>query len=606
MPKRLLIPACVAIWLGACAQVPVAPPAQGHLQASEAVAVQTAPIPEPVAQSLSLPPPRAAAKLDTYSVVVSGVAVEELLFALARDARVNVDVHPGLSGTVTLNAIDQTLPQILRRIARQTDMRFELDGQNLVVMPDSPFLRTYRVDYVMMNRDTLGTVSVATQIASAGSGSVGGSGAQASTNLAGNSSATRIENTARNHFWETLIQNLKDILRETDKVLPAGTEGLAENSAASPALPLAPVTASRGADGGEGTQLNLAVTLAQPQSAAADARPLFREAASVIAHPESGVLIVRATGRQHERVQEFIDAVMNSARRQVLIEATIVEVQLSRNFQQGIDWSKLNLGGSGFQVVQRAAGQLTAPGSSLIELSYSGSGAFSGSIKLLESFGNVRVLSSPKLSVLNNQSAVLKVVDNIVYFTIESDTTQNQTTSVTTFTTTVNSVPIGFVMNVTPQISAHDTVLLNLRPSLSRVIGQASDPNPALRDRNIVNNFPIIRTREIESMIRVENGNIAVMGGLMEDVRDDRDNTVPLLSRIPGLGELFTNRDDTTTKTELVIFLRPTVIREASIEGDYSAFREHLPAADFFTRPRGPSNPNLIAPSPLAAPTEGR
>ena len=597
MTFRPLLSVLTAGLLGACAQAPLAPPTPGrHLQAPERPARAEAPIPEPVARSFSLPAPQPAPKLDTYSVVVSGVEVDELLFALARDARINVDVHPGLSGKVTLNAIDQTLPQLLKRIAKQVDMRFELDGENLSVMPDTPFLRTYPVDYVLMNRDTSGTVSVSTQIASAGSGTVGSESSGGSGgNLAGNSSATRIDNSAQNRFWETLVQNVKDLLRETDKLIPGAVEGQQPATTAR----VQPTSAASDDD----SRFNVALTLNAPVAApAADNRPTFREAASVIAHPESGVMVVRATSRQHERVAEFLDAVMSSARRQVLIEATIVEVQLSRNFQQGIDWSKLNLEGSGFQIVQRAAGALTAPASSLFEIAYSGSGNFSGSIKLLESFGNVRVLSSPKLSVLNNQTAVLKVVDNIVYFTIESDTTQNQTTSITTFTTTVNSVPIGFVMNVTPQISGHDTVLLNLRPSLSRVIGQANDPNPALRDRNITNSFPIIRTREIESVIRVENGNIAVMGGLMEDSRDDRDDTVPLLSRVPLLGELFINRDDTATKTELVIFLRPIVVREASLEGDYRQFRDQLPGDDFFTRPIGPTHPNLIAPSPIATP----
>ncbi|MCB1889996.1 MAG: pilus (MSHA type) biogenesis protein MshL [Rhodocyclaceae bacterium] len=585
----------LACLLSACAQSPVVQsPVSGHLALPDAAArpAPAAPIPAPVTQSFDLPPPRPGPRLETYSVVVSQVPVDQLLFSLARDARLNVDVHPGLTGRVTLNAIDQTLPQILQRISRQVDMRFELDGESLAVMPDTPFLRTYKVDYVLMNRDTTGTVSVATQIASAGTGSVGSQNATASQgDRAGNSSATRIENSARNRFWETLIQNVKDILRETDKILPAQPEPTTTASST-------PVSSA-----GSGTpQLNLAVTLAQPEARSAEPATRFREAAAVIAHPESGVMVVRATSRQHERVQEFLDAVIASARRQVLIEATIAEVQLSRNFQQGIDWSKLDFGGTGIRLVQNAAGALTAPASSLFEIAYQGSGGFSGSIKLLESFGNVRVLSSPKLSVLNNQTAVLKVVDNIVYFTIESDTNQNQTTSVTTFTTRVNSVPIGFVMNVTPQISEHDTVLLNLRPSLSRVIGEAADPNPALKDRNIVNTFPVIRTREIESVIRVENGNIAVMGGLMEDARDDKDDTVPLLSRVPLVGELFMNRDDTTTKTELVIFLRPTVIRNASLDGDYSAFRDQLPGGDFFTRPMGPDHPNLRGASPLAAP----
>ena len=188
---------------------------------------------------------------------------------------------------------------------------------------------------------------------------------------------------------------------------------------------------------------------------------------------------------------------------------------------------------------------------------------------------------------------MLKVVDNAVYFTIESDTNQNQNQTLTTFTTTVHSVPVGFVMNVTPQVSENDTVLLNLRPSLSRIIGQATDPNPALEEQGIINTIPIIRSREIESVIRVSNGNIAVMGGLMEDMRNDTDDAVPMLSRIPLVGELFINRNDTTTKTELVIFLRPTVIREASLEGDYRGLRDKLPQSDFFSRDSNLSNPNL-------------
>ena len=582
MKIRPLLPLLAATFLGACAQMPAQPTSSGHLQGSAPPETPSAPIPAPVTRSFSLPAPKPAPKLETYSVVVSKVPVQELLFALARDAKINVDVHPGLEGFVTLNAIDQTLPQLMSRIAQQVDMRYELKDGTLAVMPDTPFLRTYHVDYVLMNRDTTSTVSVATQIASAGiaggSGSVGGSGAT------GNSSLTEIRNSAKNHFWETLIENIKDLLRETDKLMP---EGAQQN----PTQAQAPASTERQQQ--DGARVNLSVNLAQP-AAAAPPRNVYREAASVIAHPETGVITVRATGRQHERVREFIDQVQRSATRQVLIEATVLEVSLSRNYQQGIDWSKINLGGSGFRFVQGATGNISAPASSIFELAYTSSGgSFNGSIKLLESFGDVRVLSSPKLSVLNNQSAVLKVVDNAVYFTIESDTNQNQNQTLTTFTTTVHSVPVGFVMNVTPQVSENDTVLLNLRPSLSRIIGQATDPNPALEEQGIINTIPIIRSREIESVIRVSNGNIAVMGGLMEDMRNDTDDAVPMLSRIPLVGELFINRDDTTTKTELVIFLRPTVIREASLEGDYRGLRDKLPQSDFFSRDSNLSNPNL-------------
>ncbi len=312
----------------------------------------------------------------------------------------------------------------------------------------------------------------------------------------------------------------------------------------------------------------------------------------MIANPETGVLSIRATSRQHEKIQEFLDRVTSRARRQVLIEATVVEVQLNNNYQQGIDWSRMRLDGTGFKFVFGAAGLLTAPASSIFQLAYANPdsrlGNISATAKLLESFGNVKVLSSPKLSVLNNQTAVLKVVDNTVYFTIETNTNQNQTQTVTTFTTTVHSVPVGFVMNVTPQISDESTVLLNIRPSISRIIGVATDPNPALKDRGIVNEIPVIRSREMESMLRVDDGNIAVMGGLMEDLLDLKDDTVPGASRIPGAGALFQNRNDTTRKTELVVFLRPVVVRDASIAGDYGSFRDQLPGDDFFSDTHGP------------------
>ena len=122
-------------------------------------------------------------------------------------------------------------------------------------------------------------------------------------------------------------------------------------------------------------------------------------------------------------------------------------------------------------------------------------------------------------------------------------------------------------MNVTPQISDNDTVLLNIRPSVSRIIGTVADPNPDLAKANIANLIPVIRVREMESLIRVANGNIVVMGGLMEDSLNNTDNAVPGLSRIPLLGALFQNRDDTRRKTELVVFLRPIVLHESGTNG---------------------------------------
>jgi MSHA type pilus biogenesis protein MshL len=578
----------------ACSNAPIQPPLDNHLRTEKVGAGGTAQIPPPVRQTTVLPKPKPATKTETYSVVVNNVRVQELLFALARDAKLNVDIHPGIEGTVTLNAIDQTLQQLLSRIARQVDLRWELDGPNLAVMPDSPFLRTYKVDYVNMSRDTSGSVTVTTQIASTGTGANTGTGAVASGT---NNSLTRIENKALNHFWETLEKNLKDLLRETDKVLPEGSSETVVERQEDQATTGTGVPPPAGRANQQSTGLAASPIAASMQQSGTTVtrRTTFREAASIIVNAESGIVTVRASGRQHEKVQEFLDHVLASVKRQVLIEATIAEVTLSDNYQQGIDWSRLPLGSLGLTLKQAATGNIAAPASALMELTYRNAssryGNIEGSIKLLEGFGTVKVLSSPKLSVLNNQTAVLKVIDNQVYFTIKADTTTNQTASTTTYTTTLHSVPVGLVMNVTPQISESDTVLLNLRPSISRIVDYVSDPNPALKkssinsfDSDIVSKIPVIRTREMESIIRIDNGNIAVMGGLMEDTQKNTDNAVPGAYRVPFFGNLFQHRDDTRSKTELVVFLRPVVIKDASIQGDYAEYRNQVPGRDFFEK----------------------
>jgi general secretion pathway protein D len=192
------------------------------------------------------------------------------------------------------------------------------------------------------------------------------------------------------------------------------------------------------------------------------------------------------------------------------------------------------------------------------------------------------VLSSPKLSVLNNQTAVLKVVDNLVYFTIKADTTSNQSSTVTTYTTTPNTIPIGFTMSVTPQISASDSVLFNLKPAISRVVSFVNDPNPDLAKANVISRIPQIQTREMESILKINNRQIAVMGGLMQDEINNLTDAVPGVSAIPVAGNLFQHRNDNSQKTELIIFLRPTVIREASLSGDFHRLGNRLPDEHFF------------------------
>jgi len=592
---RKLAVAGVALTFAACSHAPMEQ-SGGHVLPEEAAPQGN--VPAPVQISPIVPKPRPTQRPETYSVVVNGVKVQELLFALARDAKLNIDIHPGIAGTVTLNAVDQTLQQLLSRISKQVDMRWELDGPNLAVMPDSPYLRIYKVDYLNMSRVTEGTVGVSTQIATPGTqttGGTGGGGGGAGSNL----STTTVKNSADNKFWERLVENIKDILRETDKILPG-------------AGPVAAVQQLAGAVPSGALQQLAAAGAGTPGATAVSVPNVnFREAASVIANPEAGVLTIRATSRQHEKIQEFLDQVLVSAKRQVLIEATIAEVQLNNQYQQGIDWSKIPKGppNTGFTFQQFAAGTPAGVVSPVLFSMGYVADSVSATVKLLDSFGNVRVLSSPRLSVINNQTAILKVVDNRVYFTIKAETTTSaNVAAITTFTTTPNIVPVGFVMNITPQISDTDIVLLNVKPTISTQIDKVNDPNPALSSpcgpnpspliinsdqcKPIVSAIPVIQTREMESMIKVNSGQIAVLGGLIQDSINDILDVVPVLGSIPGLGTLFTQRKKVNQKTELVIFMRPIVVKDPSLDGDYRAFRSMLPDKDFMQQP----NPGMARP----------
>ena len=238
----------------------------------------------------------------------------------------------------------------------------------------------------------------------------------------------------------------------------------------------------------------------------------------------------------------------------------------------------------------------------IVGLATAGGSNFSGTLKLLDSFGDVKVLSSPKLSVLNNQAALLRVTRDIVYFTITPSTTSSSgaagggATILTTpaFTTTPNVAAEGFMMSVLPQISEADTVVLNVRPTIRRRVGDQPDPNPALIGATAAttrqNLIPIFETREFDSILRIQSGQTAVLGGLMQDSVDNTEDTIPLINRIPLIGWLFAQEKRVNRKTELVIFLRATVIRDASVEGDYAGFRSYLPGDDFLRRPN-PARP---------------
>jgi len=518
MARRAALLGAVCAVLGACAGQPTVDLSAGHVLED----AEPASAPVPVAKEPArAPEPEPREPAPTYTVVVKEVPVVDLLFSLARDAGLNLDLQADSGKTVTLNAVDRPLPEILARIAEQSKLRFTLYGSNLVIQDDVPYWHNYAVDYVNISRTAEAEVGVATQIATSG-GTVGEDSSGSEGDDQGNISKTKVKNSSHNDFWSALELGLEAIV----------------NSNRDPGQALAP-----------------------------------QENDPVIVNKMSGVVTVFGNQKQHTGIREFLDRIMENAQRQVLIEMTIVEVKLADNYQAGVDWQRLSadqgLGSNGLSYTGAlTGGDLRVP--PFVSLGFNSidddGSSLTATVRLLQQFGDTKVLSSPKIMALNNQTSLLKVVNENVYFTIELDI-RDATADIPerrTFTSYVHTVPIGLVLSVTPQISSSGFVSLNVRPTISRITGFAVDPGPLLSGAEFQNLIPEIQVREIESLLQVKDGHTVVLGGLMQNERESQKDGVPGLSRIPKLGSLFSYTRDKMVKTELVIFLRPTIVSNGS------------------------------------------
>jgi MSHA type pilus biogenesis protein MshL len=585
--------AALVIAIAGCAPIrPYVPSSEGHItqppQPQQQAAKPEPVIPPPARVSSFVPPPQAAIKPQTYSVVVNEVPVKELLNALARDTRQNIDIHPTVSGLVSLNAIDETLPAILERISKQVDIRYRIEGNTIIVSPDFPYVKTYVVNYVNIQRNTTSTTGASGQIGTTAGGESGGGGGGANGGgSTGNSSSTTVTTTSSSDFWKHLEGAVRAILNSAlQQSLSADARQQRlqtlrqEQELRVKQLEAASRTPAPGA----------------PRAAAAPAAPgtpvtLLPD--DVIVNALAGTITVNGTEKQHQLVQEYLTKVERGAQRQVLIEATIVEVVLSNAYQGGVDWSRVSqTAGLAFQSSLIGPRLAAAPFfAAFYNQNNQRQGDISVTVKLLEQFGRTKVLSSPKLMALNNQTALLKVVTNLVYFEVQVQQGTTTTTGViqpATINTTPKTVSEGVVMSVTPQINEDGRVTLTVRPTISDRIADASDPNPLL---TVPNNVPIMRVREMESVLQVGNGQTIVLGGLMQDrTRFDRDQ-LPVIGDVPTVGEAFRFRNELASKTELIIFLRPTVVENPSLDSDELKFlKRFLPTAGEGAgeRPRAP------------------
>ncbi len=453
---------------------------------------------------------QAEALAHRVSVDAAQVPVSSLLFLLTREADLDLVLLSELDQAVTYRAADQPLSEVLDALATQVPFDWLVDGRSLRVRDHALYSESYAIDYIDMQRSTRSRVGLATRV-----GTLSSSATSSDGSAVANGSETLIENHSDHRFWESLADDLEGLLQAS-----------------------------------------------------------VESAARFSLNQEAGLVTLHAGPTLHRRVRRYLDRMHDSVGRQVLIEASVVEVTLSDSYETGIDWQLLANGLNGFSAAQilgalpvvdaDSVGRLPAPSALFSVVQKTEYGDVSATLSLLEQFGDVRILSRPRIIAMNNQASVLKVVDNRVYFTVNVERRSTDDRDEIVTESEIHTVPVGLVMNVTPQIGRDDQVMLNVRPTLSRILGFVDDPNPELALANVSNGVPEIQVRELESMLTVKSGNVAIIGGLMQDATRNRDRGVAGLARLPLIGPLFSYRTRAQERSELLIVLKPTVLSRVS------------------------------------------
>ena len=426
---------------------------------------------------------------------------------------------------------------MVSRIANLAGLRYTVENDVLRVVRDTPYTKTYSLDFLNVVRNATSTVNVATDVLSGGENGGGGS-------IATGSNAS-IDSQAESDLWIALESNIQ--------MLITGSAPSASQSAA----------AEGGAEG-------------QTESAS-----LGGEEQSYVLNRQAGILSVAATDKQHRAIQGYLNLLQRNASAQVLIEAKILEVELSDQYRTGIDWTLVSdsggtTGNFNFLDTDITKFPTTASFDGGFDVGVLGYD-LTGAVNLTKQFGSTRTLSSPRLHAINNQQAVLTFAENQNFFEITRDietvttdgvSNTNQQTDVETIT-----VPVGVLLSIIPSINLERSeITLNVRPTLSQVLRE-DNPGLTLAADGAQINRPVVEVRELDSIMKLKSGQVMVIGGLLEDSSSNNDGGVPGLGDIPFLGNAFKSVEKVNSKTELVIFIKATIV---DTTGSYHNADRHL------------------------------
>ena len=505
------------------------------------------------------------------------VPLRDALFELASQAGYDIELDPRIKGSIIFTAREKPFDLVVDRIADIANLRYKFENNILRVEMDSPYQKVYKIDYLSFIRKNTSSVNNDISVVTGGGANAG--------------SKFQAANTSEADFWGELNTGLSQILG-VPQSQGSMTTAKDPTITAAPANPVAvEAVAAPGADGKTAVVAAPAATL-QVQSLPTTADTAAPAAAAPVAgqspdgstfsmNKQAGMISVNATQRQHKLIEAYLKELRRSVSAQVLIEAKVLEVGLTDEFAAGVNWSTLKNMFGEFTVGFGATSVATAlPGfdpaslnpTSLAQFAYNGND-ITALVQALNRFGTVKALASPRLTVMNNQSAVLNVANNQVYFEVKVDVTAgtNGSATQTTVNSTIHTVPEGVLINVQPSINLEDqSVSLAVRPTVTRITSFVNDPGVAYVTQannitGITSRVPVVNVQEMDSVLRINSGQTMVMGGLMQDRAQSTQQGVPVLSEIPLFGAAFRNQGDKISKTELVVLMKATIVDGSNV-----------------------------------------
>lgn len=459
--------------------------------------------PPPAVQAALLPPLSSSvfASGPRFDVAAKDMPARDFFLSLMESAGQNLVVHPAVSGNITFSLRRVTLEEVLAAVRDSYGYDFRRTSYGYQILPNEKITRSYDLNYLNLQRLGESDTRVSSgQVESSQSSDSDDNGNSSSDTSVTTLNASKVVTSSNVDFWKEVEGVVRAVVGD-------------------------------------------------------------EEGNSVVVNPQASLLVVRASSADQENVVRFLEQAQRNLQRQVILEAKILEVQLNDGFQAGISWEKI--GGDVSAGIDGA--ELTGPseidGVFSTVLSF---GDFSGLIQLLQTQGEVRVLSSPRISTLNNQKAVIKVgTDEFFVTDVSSNSSTTTVAGVTQPTQDVTLTPFfsGISLDVTPQIDQHDVVTLHVRPTVSRVVDQ--NKTITLGKDNVFNlPLALSTSRQSDSIVRARSGQVVVIGGLLQNNNENTDAEVPWASTLPIVGNLFKQQRKAMQKSELVILMRPQVVSD--------------------------------------------